>query len=133
MTAHFHAVVWIDHREARVFHFNASEVESLVIHPDKPSHHLHHKHGSIGSGHAKEDHEYFHKVAEAIADAGAILITGPANAKTELVKHIESHDPSIRKKIAAVETLDHPSSGEIVAHARKYFSRDHQQAPRSKR
>lgn len=126
MTAHFHAVVWIDHREARVFHFNADDVEATTIHPDKPKHHLHHKHGSIGSGHAKEDQEYFHKVAEAISDAGAILITGPANAKTELVKHIEKHDPKLRPRIAAVETLDHPTSGEIVAHARKYFARDHQ-------
>jgi len=129
---HFHAVVWIDHREAKVFHFSASEVEAKTIHAETPKKHLHHKHGSIGSGHAKEDQEYFHKVVEAVADAGVILITGPANAKTELVKHIEKHDPAIRSKIAAVETLDHPTPGEIVAHARKYFARDHQMASRIK-
>ena len=28
MSAHYHAVVWIDHREARVFHFNASDAET---------------------------------------------------------------------------------------------------------
>jgi hypothetical protein len=130
--SHFHAVVWIDHREARVFHFSADDVESATIHADQPKKHLHHKHGSIGSGHAKEDQEYFHKVAEAVSDAGAILITGPANAKTELVKHIEKHDPGLRKKVAAVETLDHPTSGEIVAHARKYFARDNQMPSRIK-
>jgi stalled ribosome rescue protein Dom34 len=130
MSAHTHAVVWIDHREARVFHFNATDVEALVIHPDKPAHHLHHKHGSIGSGHAKEDKEYFQKVAHAVADATAILVTGPANAKTELVKYIKDHAPAVAKAIAAVETLDHPTSGEIVAHARKYFGRDHTAPPR---
>ncbi|MDX2201768.1 MAG: translational machinery protein [Hyphomicrobiaceae bacterium] len=133
MAVHTHAVVWIDHREARVFHFNATDVDELVIHPDKPTHHLHHKHGSIGSGHAAEDKEYFHKVAQALSDAAAILITGPANAKKELVKHIEAHMPKLAKAVAAVETLDHPSSGEIVAHARKFFSRDHLAPPRIKR
>lgn len=131
MPAHFHAVVWIDHREARVFHFNASEMDSLVLHPEHPTHHLHHKAGVIGSGHAREDQEFLHRVAEAVADAGAILITGPANAKTELAKHIESHDPTLRPKIIAVETLDHPTAGELVAHARAKFSRDHMQPPRS--
>ena len=24
---HFHAVVWIDHREARIFHFNVEEAD----------------------------------------------------------------------------------------------------------
>jgi hypothetical protein len=82
---HYHAVVWIDHHEARVFHFSPTDVERLVLHPDHPIRHIHHKANSIGSGHASESHDYLHAVAESIADAGAVLITGPANAKTELV------------------------------------------------
>ena len=70
------------------------------------------------------------EVADAIADAGAVLITGPANAKTELVKHIELHLPALKAKIAGVETVDHPTDGELVAHARKYFRADHQMPPR---
>jgi hypothetical protein len=31
--SHYHAVIWIDHREARVFHFNSTDVEVLVLHP----------------------------------------------------------------------------------------------------
>ena len=85
---HYHAVVWIDHHEARVFHFNPTDVERLVLHPDHPTRHIHHKANSIGSGHAAEDHDFLHAVAHSIADAGAVLITGPANAKNELVKHI---------------------------------------------
>jgi hypothetical protein len=86
--AHFHAVIWIDHREARVFHFSPSEVDRLVLHPDNPTRHIHHKANEIGSGHAAEDHAFLHAVAQSVADAGAVLVTGPANAKTELVKHI---------------------------------------------
>ena len=130
MSSHYHAIVWIDHHEARVFHFNVSEVDRLVLHPQHPTRHIHHKANSIGSGHAAEDQDFLQRVAETIADAGAVLITGPANAKTELVKHIERHAPALRAKIVGVETIDHPTDGELVAHARRYFKADHQMQPR---
>ena len=44
--AHYHAVVWLDHREAKIFHFNAEEVGELRLMPDKPHVHLHHHRGS---------------------------------------------------------------------------------------
>ena len=120
--SHYHAVVWIDHREARVFHFNPADAEKLVIHPDHPAKHLYHKAMSIGSGNAPEDHAFLHAVAQSFADAGEVLITGPGSAKTELVRHIEKHDPKLKKKVVGVETIDHPSDGQLVAHARKYFN-----------
>ncbi len=119
--SHYHAVVWIDHREARVFHFNPTDVEKLVIHPDRPAKHLHHQAGSIGSGHATADQHFLHAVVHAFADAGEVLVTGPGTAKNELVKHVEMHDPKLKKLIVGVETVDHPSDGQLVAHARKYF------------
>ena len=48
-------------------------------------------------------------------------VAGPANAKTELIKHIRRHDPQLIERIAAVEVVDHPSDGAFVAHARRYF------------
>ena len=81
--SHFHAVIWIDHREARVFHFSPTEVEKLVLHPDNPTKHIHHKANSIGSGHATADKGFLHAVIQAAADAGAILIAGPGSAKSE--------------------------------------------------
>lgn len=121
MSTHFHAVVWIDHHEARVFHFNPTDVDQLILHPDDPTRHIHHKANSIGGGHAAEDQAFLHAVAQSIADAGAVLITGPANEKTELIKHIHHHDPKLMNAIVAVETIDHPSDGALVAYARKYF------------
>jgi stalled ribosome rescue protein Dom34 len=121
MASHFHAVVWIDHHEARVFHFGRTDVEHLVLHPHNPTKHIHHKANSIGSGHASEDQDFLHRVVQAIGDAGAVLIAGPANAKTELVKHIHHHDPGLMNAIAGVETVDHPSDGALVAYARRYF------------
>jgi hypothetical protein len=122
MSNHYHAVVWIDHREARVFHFNRDDVERLVIHPHNPTHHLHHKANSIGSGHAAEDQRFLHDVAKAIGDAGSVLITGPANAKTELVKHIHRHDPAFVEKITGIESVDHPTDGALLDHARRYLT-----------
>src|ERR1700722_6915849 len=66
---HYHAAIWIDHREARVFHFSPTAVETLVLHPDNPTRHIHHKANSIGSGHVSVDHEYLQAVAESVADA----------------------------------------------------------------
>ncbi len=120
-THHHHAVIWIDHREARVFHFGPTDVERLVIHPEHPTKHIHHKANSIGSGHAAADHEYLHAVTESFAQADTVLITGPANAKTELIKHIHHHHPKLMSAIVGVETVDHPSDGQLVAYARKYF------------
>ena len=118
---HYHAVIWIDHHEARVFHFGPTDVEQLVLHPDHPTRHIHHKSNTIGSGHDSLDNGFLHAVAEAIADAGAVLVTGPANAKTELVKHIQHHDPKLMKLILGVETVDHPSDPQLLAYARKFF------------
>jgi stalled ribosome rescue protein Dom34 len=75
----------------------------------------------MGSGHAAADHDYLQAVAEAVADARAVLITGPANAKTELLKHIRERDAKVADTIVGVETVDHPSDGQLIVHAKKYF------------
>lgn len=120
-STHYHAIIWIDHREARIFHFSPTDVERLVVHPEHPTKHIHHKANCIGSGHTAEDHHYLQAVVQSVADAGAVLITGPANAKIELIKHIHQYDADRMKVIAGVETVDHPSDGALVAYARKYF------------
>ncbi|MEO8882474.1 MAG: translational machinery protein [Devosia sp.] len=130
MAHKYHAIVWIDHREARVFNFDSGDAELMVIRPENPAHHIHHKANSTGSGHAAEDEAFLDEVAAAIAEAETVLITGPANEKTELAKRIQLRHPLLAQHIAAVETVDHPSDGALVAHARAYFKTDHQTAAR---
>jgi hypothetical protein len=121
MQTHYHAVVWLDHRQARVFHFNESDADKLVVNPDNPVRNLHHKANSIGSGHAPEDQNFLEDVAQSVADAGAILVLGPSNEKNELVKHIKRFHPEMTIKIEGVESADHPTDHELVAYARQYL------------
>lgn len=120
--SHYHAVVWIDHKEAHVMHISPDDVETSVVRPAKPHNHLHNKSGSAGGGRAPEDKHFYHEVIEALKGAKEILIVGPANAKLNLVKHIHSHDQQFSDKVVGVETVDHPSDAQLIAYARKYFN-----------
>ncbi len=130
MASHYHAIVWIDHREAKVFHFNATEVDRMILHPHNPTRHIHHKASAIGSSDASLDQEFFERVTEAIADATAILITGPASAKSELAAHVARRHSDIARCVVGVETIDHPSDGALIAVARLYFKAEDRSRPR---
>ncbi len=119
--SHYHAVVWLDHSEAHVMHIAPDDVEKSVIHPSKPHQKLHSKSGAGGAGRKAEDHNYYHAIVEALKGTQEILVVGPAQAKLQLIKHIHSHDHGLVDKVVGVETIDHPSDGQLVAYARKYF------------
>ena len=124
MTNHFHSLVWIDHRLAKVFNFNDTANETTSVHSTHAHEHLHHKANSIDSGHAAVDKEFLERVAQAVTRAGAILIVGPGNAKTELQTFLKHAHPQIATKVSAVETIDHPTDGELLAHGRHFFVGD---------
>jgi hypothetical protein len=118
-----HAVVWLDHQQAHVIHFNPTASEADVIKTRSSHTHLHHKAGSAGGARSVASPAYLHEVLQAVADAKEILIVGPGSAKLELAKHAGKHDPAISDKIVGVETVDHLSDGQVLAYARKYFVR----------
>jgi hypothetical protein len=120
MQGHYHAVVWIDHAQARVFHFNADDADKIVIHPDRPIRDYHRKQKRTGH-HDPEDQAFLEEVTKAISDAGAILIVGPSNEKHELMKHIERVHPRMNVNVEGVESADHPTDGELVARARRFL------------
>jgi hypothetical protein len=119
---HIHAVAWIDHNEAHIIHFNAEESEELTVHSKHQKSHLHHKSGQLGDGRAPEDHLFYQAASDALTGAEKILIVGPANAKSELEKHMKHHVKDLAACIVGVETVDHPTDGQILKLARKYFS-----------
>lgn len=118
--SHFHAVVWLDHSEAHVLHFTREDVEKKLVH-GKAHRQLHHKRGSETDGRAALDTAFYGKVVEALAGAGEILVVGPGSAKTEFVKYLDGHAPAMRKLVVAVETVDHPTDGQLLAFARQHF------------
>ena len=121
MPTHFHAVIWIDHSQARIFHLGLTGSDEVTLHPQLATRHLHHKANTVGSGHAAPDKAFYGEVTKALADAGEILIIGPASAKTELASHIRASSPDLAKRIVAVEAADHPSDAEIIAYAKRHF------------
>jgi hypothetical protein len=124
MTDHYHALVWIDHQQAKIFHFDASGADRDTVRSTHPHLHLHHKANSQDSGHAPADHRFLEDVAAALAPAGAILITGPGSAKTELTTHLQKHHSDLLRRVSRVETLDHPTDRQLAALARSFFEVD---------
>jgi len=132
----FHAIVWLDRKEAHVVmfdkeHIEAEKIKSRSKHKPTGGHIGSHQgssrgpgtsgHHSPGGGHGTSDENYYHTVAEALKGAHEILITGPAQAKNELKAHCERHDKDIAKAIVGVIPSDHPSDGQLVAMAKQYF------------
>jgi stalled ribosome rescue protein Dom34 len=121
MTHHFHAVVWIDHSEARIFELGTTGVEHKRVRPTDRRGNIHHKAGTVGPGHMPTDAHFFAAVVEALQPIREILIVGHGQAKTELAHYIRDHVPTLAPRIMGVETLDNPTEGEVVAFARNFF------------
>lgn len=124
MSDHYHALVWIDHQQAKIFHFDASGADREVVNSTHPHQHLHHKANAPDSGHAPPDQKFLQEVAAALAPASAILITGPGSAKTELMSLIERAHPELARRVSGVDTLDHPTDRQLAALARSFFEKD---------
>jgi stalled ribosome rescue protein Dom34 len=129
MTNHYHAVVWIDHHEARIIHFNADAAEEERVRPVNPPKHLHVKAGSPSGTHISDEPQFYRDVANALADAREILVFGPSTAKGEFLKHLEKHVPHIIERIAGIETLDRMSDNQLLAAARRFFAKADRMRP----
>jgi len=124
MNEFHHAIVWIDHQQARVLRFGSRGVDTEIVHSSQRHEHLHHKANSIDSGKAPRDRAFLERVGESLSSTATILVTGPASAKRELLSHLQAHQKVTASHIVGVEPLDHPSDGQLEAFARKYFHAD---------
>jgi hypothetical protein len=117
---HFHAVVWIDHRIAKILGFGSGDPTCKVVESHGP-HHIHHKAGEIGSGHLHDAPEYFEAVANALTGFREILIVGPAETKIEF-KNVLDQKPELAARVIGIKAMEHASDAEIVAFARSFFA-----------
>ena len=121
MTVHNHAVVWVDHRVAKVFYLGLETVDERAIHADLARPHLHHRANTIGSGKVEDDPTFFPRIDEALEHCEAVLVVGPGNEKTLLLKHLKESRRAPGDRDLRAESCDHPTDREIVALGRRHF------------
>ena len=108
----FHAIVWIDHKEAHVLMFDREHVQAQRIH--SRSHHSHQgKHVDAAS--------FFKEVSDQLQGTHEVLLTGPGSARTEFKHWCELHAKGAAHAIVDNVASDHPSDAQLVAMARQYF------------
>jgi stalled ribosome rescue protein Dom34 len=117
-----HAVIWIDHHEARIFHVHPGTTDADTV--LAPQHHLHRHPKGRGEAtdHPDDAHRFFAEVVKTLADVDALLIVGPSSAKLEFFKYLHEHERKLESKVVGVESADHPTDGEIIARAKDSFA-----------
>jgi stalled ribosome rescue protein Dom34 len=113
--------VWLDHREAHIASFSLGSSQLIEVHSHSPERRIHRKAREIGSGKAADDHNYFDEIAESLVNIHEVLLAGPGNAKTAFETYVKDRHVDLAKRIVGLETLDHPTDGQLLAHARKSF------------
>ena len=121
MTVHNHAVVWVDHRIAKIFYLGLDVVDQRTIRANLPLEHLHHKANTIGSGKAPDDPTFFPRIDDALQYSQAVLIIGPGNEKKLLLKYLGEGRGFLRGRELRAEACDHSTDREIIAMARHHF------------
>jgi hypothetical protein len=114
--SHSHAVVWADHRTAQVLQFDAEHVETKSI---RSHQHYTRQHGSA----VRTEHEFFGEVCDAIDGIAEVLMTGSHTALADFRHYVDKHRPHTGARIIAYEVVDHPTENQLVAAARKRFSK----------
>jgi len=118
-----HIVVWLDHREARVITLLPEHFDETTI--SAPSHNDHHKESRGQEGikeHPEDTKRFFQELLVALKPAEQLLIVGPGTAKLEFQRYLHGHDHELEKKVVGIETVDHPTDGQLVAFARSHFT-----------
>jgi hypothetical protein len=120
--AKYHACVWIDQVQAKVFEIGAHDTAQQAMHDHRPKHHLHRKADQAGLGTVPMDPALLEEVAGALTGAKAILILGPGTGRNVLAGYLREHHPRLSTCIWGIEASDHPTDAQIVAHARAFFN-----------
>ena len=111
-------VVLIDLEHSKIFKLHPDKVDEQTLQRHEVRHHS-------GADKEKNQHKnpekFVHDVAGRLGDAHEILLIGPGQAKVHFKEHLERHDHAVGKKVVGMETVDHPTDGQIVALAKKFF------------
>lgn len=127
--------IWIDKNKAHLVTLNGSEevfttIESHVEHFNAvggsrsktswgPQQVVHDSKYTEREKH--QLHRYFEEISEAISDADAIAIFGPADTNQKLDQYIQKHHKQIASRIQMVEKADSMTQNQVKALVRSAF------------
>ncbi|MEO6600977.1 MAG: translational machinery protein [Polyangiaceae bacterium] len=114
---HRHAAVWLDHNEAKIYQVEPKGFELSKV--SAPHHHVKKKADEQGK-HAGQQ-VFFGDIATQLKDSEELLIVGPSSAKLDFIRYLHKHEHELEARVLGVETLDHPTDGQLVAYVRHYF------------
>ncbi len=127
MSEIFDAIVFIDRREAKVFHFGATDEIKLVVAHDAARRKRHEASHEDGTKHAVDD-AFMHRIVASLDHSGHTLIAGPGNSKFELQSNMQAHNPDLAERVSGVVSLADPGDSGILALPREFFrTRGHRQ------
>ncbi len=123
MSKGYHAVVWINHAEAKIHRFDEDHELAMDLHSHTSLQRLHHtRTGWEAGGNAPDDTEFFGRISGALEHSEGTVITGPGNAKTALKAYLDHGRLNVGAHIVAVEAMDDlPPAEELLALGRRYF------------
>jgi len=111
-----------------VFHVEGESFDEETI---QAAHHHVHRHPKDQEtkirNHPKDEARFFDEVLAVLAGSEALLIVGPSVTKLHFLRYAQKHAPSLAACVVGIETSDHPTDRQLVAHIRHYF---HDDAPR---
>jgi stalled ribosome rescue protein Dom34 len=127
MKAH-QSVVWLDHQEAHIFGVDAEALQSETVAAPQHRLHRHPKGPGAEHQHPHDSTQFFREIATVLRDTDAVLLVGPSTAKLQFLRFLAEHERPLEAKVVGIETVDHPTDRQLVAHARHHF--DPQRFPR---
>lgn len=120
MTSPRRVAVWLDHHEARIFHVDLDSFDERAL--AAPLHRIHSPKAAVEPKARKdEEHHFFADIAKALATADEVLVLGPSTAKMQFLHYLHEHARPLEGRVIGVETADHPTDAQIVAHVRAHF------------
>lgn len=114
-------VIWIDSKECKIFELASGEPKVKRLQTHSAGHNLQ-QYGDKNAAHHHGLDPFFKDVAQSVREAKELILLGPAEAKVHFKAYLDKHFAhDLAKRVVAVETVDHPTDNQILAHARKFF------------
>ena len=115
-------VLWIDHKEARLFSVDGSIARTVLATPPDEEEHRPNKPTASGRRGEHAHDRYFGAVLRSLRDVGPLLLCGPSTAKLEFSRFLKKQAPEIERRVVGTQTSDHPTDRQLVALAKAFFA-----------